>query len=92
MAASQIALKDCSKEVREEQGIFPEKKKMYSEHPKIIAIHTQETRRHKLTLSALLCMGKCKSLGSLKLFLWDAFELWCWRRLLTVPWTARRSN
>ena len=22
----------------------------------------------------------------------DAFELWCWRRLLTVPWTARRSN
>ena len=22
----------------------------------------------------------------------DAFKLWCWRRLLTVPWTARRSN
>ena len=22
----------------------------------------------------------------------DAFQLWCWRRLLTVPWTARRSN
>ena len=22
----------------------------------------------------------------------DAFELWCWRRLLTAPWTARRSN
>ena len=22
----------------------------------------------------------------------DAFELWCWRRLLTIPWTARRSN
>ena len=22
----------------------------------------------------------------------DAFELWCWRRLLTVPWTARRLN
>ena len=22
----------------------------------------------------------------------DAFELWCWRRLLTVPWTARRCN
>ena len=65
---------------------------MYSEHPKIIAIHTQETRRHKLTLSALLCMGKCKSLGSLKLFLWDAFELWCWRRLLRVPWTTGRSD
>ena len=23
---------------------------------------------------------------------WVAFELWCWRRLLRVPWTARRSN
>ena len=22
----------------------------------------------------------------------DAFELWCWRRLLSVPWTARRTN
>ena len=22
----------------------------------------------------------------------DAFELWCWRRLFTVPWTARRSS
>ena len=22
----------------------------------------------------------------------DAFELWCWKRLLQVPWTARRSN
>ena len=22
----------------------------------------------------------------------DAFEIWCWRRLLEVPWTARRSN
>jgi len=22
----------------------------------------------------------------------DVFELWCWRRLLSVPWTARRSN
>ena len=28
--------------------------------------------------------GECRSI--------DAFELWCWRRLLRVPWTARRSN
>ena len=26
------------------------------------------------------------------IWMWDAFELWCWRRLLRVPWTARRSN
>ena len=24
--------------------------------------------------------------------MWPVFELWCWRRLLRVPWTARRSN
>ena len=28
--------------------------------------------------------AECKSI--------DAFELWCWKRLLRVPWTARRSN
>ena len=32
-----------------------------------------------------------KSLG-VPLIRIDAFELWCWRRLLRVPWTARRSN
>ena len=30
-----------------------------------------------------------KKAGHLRI---DAFELWCWRRLLRVPWTARRSN
>ena len=36
-----------------------------------------------------------KSFSGLKMLLYqgiDAFELWCWRRLLRVPWTARRSN
>ena len=28
----------------------------------------------------------------LSFFAYDTFELWCWRRLLRVPWTARRSN
>ena len=36
----------------------------------------------------------CKSWTVKKAEHWriDAFELWCWRRLLRVPWTARRSN
>ena len=36
----------------------------------------------------------CESWTVKKAELWriDAFELWCWRRLLRVPWTARRSN
>ena len=39
-------------------------------------------------------MYVCKSWTVKKAEHWriDAFELWCWRRLLRVPWTARRSN
>ena len=39
-------------------------------------------------------MYGCKSWTIKKSGCWriDAFELWCWRRLLRVPWTARRSN
>ena len=32
------------------------------------------------------------NIGPLRSSRTDAFELWCWRRLLKVPWTARRSN
>ena len=39
-------------------------------------------------------MYGCKSRTIKKAKRWriDAFEVWCWRRLLRVPWTARRSN
>ena len=39
-------------------------------------------------------MCECESWTVKKAELWriDAYELWCWRRLLRVPWTARRSN
>ena len=39
-------------------------------------------------------MYGCESWTAKKAECWrtDAFELWCWRRLLRVPWTARRSN
>ena len=39
-------------------------------------------------------MYGCESCTVKKAECWiiDAFELWCWRRLLRVPWTARRSN
>ena len=44
-------------------------------------------------LSRLVMYG-CESWTVKKAERWriDAFELWCWRRLLRVPWTARRSN
>ena len=57
-----------------------------------------------ITLSTKVCLVKamvfpiviygCESWTIKKAHHWrnDAFELWCWRRLLRVPWTARRSN
>ena len=48
-------------------------------------------------VKAMVCpavMYECESWTIKKAEGWkiDAFELWCWRRLLRVPWTARRSN
>ena len=42
----------------------------------------------------LVVMYGCESWTTKKAEHWriDAFELWCWRRLLRVPWTAKRSN
>ena len=42
----------------------------------------------------LVVVYGCESCTMKKAKCWrtDAFELWCWRRLLTVPWIARRSN
>ena len=42
----------------------------------------------------LVVMYRCESWTIKRAEHWriDAFELWCWRRLLRVPWTARRSN
>ena len=57
-----------------------------------------------ITLPAKICLVKamdfpvvmygCKSWAIKKAECWkiDAFESWCWQRLLRVPWTARRSN
>ena len=57
-----------------------------------------------ITLPTKICLVKavvfpvvmygCESWTIMKAECWriDAFELWCWRRLLRVPWTARRSN
>ena len=41
-----------------------------------------------------IVMYRCESWTIQKAESWriDAFELWCWRRLLSIPWTARRSN
>ena len=46
---------------------------------------------HEYSLEGMMLKVKLQSFGHL---MWriDAFEVWCWRRLLRDPWTARRSN
>ena len=56
---------------------------------------TMPTKVHLVTVLVFpVLMYGCESWTIKKAEHWiiDAFELWCWRRLLRVPWTARRSN
>ena len=55
---------------------------------------TLPTKVHLVKAMAFPVMYGCESWSIRKANLWriDAFELWCWRRLLRVPWTTRRSN
>ena len=64
----------------------------------------QQIKKREITLPTKICLVKalvfpvvmygCESCTIKKTECQriDAFELWCWRRLLRVPWTARRSN
>ena len=59
-------------------------------------------QRHYFVNKGMSSQGYGSSSGQVWMWEWtikkaehrriDAFELWCWRRLLRVPWTARRSN
>ena len=59
-------------------------------------------KNRDITLPTKVCLVKamvfpvvmygCESIKQAERRRIDAFELWCWRRLLRVPWTARRSN
>ena len=61
-------------------------------------------KRRDITLSTEICLvkamvfpvvmygGKRWTIKKAEHRIIDAFELWCWRRLLRVPWTARRSH
>ena len=63
----------------------------------IYGVAQSQTRLKRLSSSSMvypIVMYGCESWIRKKAEHWriDAFELWCWRRLLRVPWTARRSN
>ena len=71
---------------------------------KVISNQNSLFKIRDMTLPTKVCLIKlcffpvvmyaCESWTIKKVERWriDAFELWCWRRLLRVPWTARRSN
>ena len=71
---------------------------------KVMTIRDSILKSRDITLPTKVCLVKamvflvvmygCESWTIKKAEHWriDAFELWCWRRLLRVPWTARRSN
>ena len=74
-------------------------KKSYDQPRQLFNIKSRD-----ITLTTKVCLVKamvfpvvmygCESWTIKQAERWriDAFELWCWRRLLRVPWTARRSN
>ena len=64
-----------------------------SNNHSLFSIFTTKVRLVKAMVFPLVMYG-CESWTIKKAERWrtDAFELWCWRRLLRVPWTARRSN
>ena len=72
-------------------------KKIYDQHRQHI-----KKQRHNFSDKDLSSKSYCFSSSHVECESWtikkaehqrvDAFELWCWRRLLRVPWTARRSN
>ena len=56
---------------------------------KAVVFKIQHIKEHNLCLNSYNCFTGIFSSMRRRI---DAFELWCWRRLLRVPWTARRSN
>ena len=51
---------------------------------KVCLVKAMAFPESRMDVSWTIKKAKCRRI--------DAFELWCWRRLLRVPWTARRSN
>ena len=54
-------------------------------------VYPNEKKRISPCIIFMFYIQEIKSINSLALRI-DTFQLWCWRRLLRVPWTAKRSN
>ena len=85
---------DCSHEIK--RRLLPERKAMMNLDSVLRSRDiTLPTKVHIIKATAFpVVMYRCESwtIKKAERQRIDAFELWCWRRLLRVPWTARRSN
>ena len=57
-----------------------------------IQIHWKQRIKKYVVLPVVMYSHESWTIKKAKHQKTDAFELWCWRRLLSIPWTPRRSN
>ena len=84
---------DCSHEIKKTLALWKKSYDQPRQHIKKPRHLPTKVRLVKaMVFPAVIC--GCESWTIKKVECWriDALELWCWRRLLRVPWTARRSN
>ena len=85
---------DCSHEIK--RHIFLGKKAVTNLDSILksrdITLPTKVHLVKAMTFSVVMCGCECWTIKKAECQRIDAFELWCWRRLLRVPWTARKSN
>ena len=65
---------------------------LYPELPSHLPPHPIPLGHHRAPTLGVLLQASNLHWSSILHMVIDAFELWCWRRLLRVPWTTRRSN
>ena len=85
---------DCSHEVK--RHLFLERKVMTNidriSKSRDITLPTKVHLFKAMVFPVVMYGSECWTIEKAKHQITDAFELWCWRRLFSIPWTARRSH
>ena len=85
---------DCSREVKR-HALLGEKAMTNLDgilKSRDITLPTKDRPVKAMVFPVVMCGYESWTIKKAEQRIIDAFELWCWRRLLRVPWTARRSN
>ena len=81
---------DCSHEIK--RRLLLGRKVMSNLDSRDITLPTKVCLVKAMVFTVVMYVCECWTVKKAERRRIDAFELWCWRRLLRVPWTARRSN